>query len=207
VLHISLLSARQCQSQSFITTDGQSASLSWCQAPIWNPRPIYLLLSSITFRQLRIWWRRAPSLARGRVCSFQFPICNAFTQNLKANFVPDSKHHGSITATNRLTLRSEIFATTAVFWTLSIVLLVIITSLPATGFCLRFHVITHGESIQSPKCLKKNRKMDTSKRTLIVLLCHGHKLLEINAVYYEIHKKHNVWAKFCLLRASGLSVP
>jgi hypothetical protein len=24
--------------RSYITTDGQSASLSWCQAPIWGPR-------------------------------------------------------------------------------------------------------------------------------------------------------------------------
>jgi hypothetical protein len=28
------------QSQSNITNDSQSASLSWCQAPIWDPRPI-----------------------------------------------------------------------------------------------------------------------------------------------------------------------
>jgi hypothetical protein len=27
------------QSQSYITTDGQSASLSWCQAPIWDLGP------------------------------------------------------------------------------------------------------------------------------------------------------------------------
>jgi hypothetical protein len=27
------------QSQSYVTTDGQSASLSWFQAPIWGPRP------------------------------------------------------------------------------------------------------------------------------------------------------------------------
>jgi hypothetical protein len=30
------------QSQSHITTDNQSASPSWCQAPIWDPRPIFL---------------------------------------------------------------------------------------------------------------------------------------------------------------------
>jgi hypothetical protein len=29
-------------SQSHITTDNQSASPSWCQAPIWDPRPIIL---------------------------------------------------------------------------------------------------------------------------------------------------------------------
>jgi hypothetical protein len=30
---------RQSQSQSYITTDDQSASLSWCLAPIWGLRP------------------------------------------------------------------------------------------------------------------------------------------------------------------------
>jgi hypothetical protein len=35
-----------------ITTDGQSASLSRCQAPIWDPCPIFLPLSLIIFRQL-----------------------------------------------------------------------------------------------------------------------------------------------------------
>jgi hypothetical protein len=30
---------RATQSQSYIMTDGQSASLSWCQAPIWGLRP------------------------------------------------------------------------------------------------------------------------------------------------------------------------
>jgi hypothetical protein len=29
----------QSQSQSYITTDGQSASLSWNKAPIWGLRP------------------------------------------------------------------------------------------------------------------------------------------------------------------------
>jgi hypothetical protein len=29
-------------SQHHITTDNQSASLSWCLAPIWDPRPIFL---------------------------------------------------------------------------------------------------------------------------------------------------------------------
>jgi hypothetical protein len=30
---------RQSRSQSYVTTDGQPASLSWCQAPIWDLRP------------------------------------------------------------------------------------------------------------------------------------------------------------------------
>jgi hypothetical protein len=30
------------RSRSHITTDSESASQSWCQAPIWDPRPIFL---------------------------------------------------------------------------------------------------------------------------------------------------------------------
>jgi hypothetical protein len=33
----------ESQSRSYIKTDGQSASLSWCQAPKWNLQPIVLL--------------------------------------------------------------------------------------------------------------------------------------------------------------------
>jgi hypothetical protein len=61
-------------SQSYIITDGQSASVSWCQAPISDPRPIILLLSLIIFRQLRVHWCVAPSLTRGRVCGFQLSL-------------------------------------------------------------------------------------------------------------------------------------
>jgi CO dehydrogenase/acetyl-CoA synthase delta subunit len=43
-------------SQSYVQTDGQSASLSWCQAPIWGPiRGIYychVVAGSPTFRML-----------------------------------------------------------------------------------------------------------------------------------------------------------
>jgi hypothetical protein len=41
----------QSQSQSYVTTDGQSASLSWCQAPIWGLRPDFFFF---TLRQLRV---------------------------------------------------------------------------------------------------------------------------------------------------------
>jgi hypothetical protein len=37
----------QSQSQSYITTDRRSASPSWCQAPIWDQRPIFPILSLI----------------------------------------------------------------------------------------------------------------------------------------------------------------
>jgi hypothetical protein len=60
------------QNQSYIVTYSQSESLSWCQAPIWDPRPIFRLLSLIIFRQLRVCWCGAPSLTRSRICSFQF---------------------------------------------------------------------------------------------------------------------------------------
>jgi hypothetical protein len=35
----------QVTSQSFLTTDGQSASLSWYQTSNWDPRPIFLSCS------------------------------------------------------------------------------------------------------------------------------------------------------------------
>jgi hypothetical protein len=53
-------------------TDGQPASLSWCQAHIWDPLTNFSLLFLIIFRQLRVCWCGAPSLTRSPVCSFQF---------------------------------------------------------------------------------------------------------------------------------------
>jgi hypothetical protein len=35
----SSITESQSQSQSSVTTDGQSASLSWCEAPIWGSKP------------------------------------------------------------------------------------------------------------------------------------------------------------------------
>jgi hypothetical protein len=59
-----------CSSRSYITTDCQSASLSWCQAPIWDSQPLFLLPSLINFTGL-LMWGGAPSPTIGRVCSFQ----------------------------------------------------------------------------------------------------------------------------------------
>jgi hypothetical protein len=71
--HINKWSAlTQSESQSYIMTNSQSASLSWCQTTIWDSRLIFILLSLIIFRQLQICWCGAPSLMRSRVCSFQF---------------------------------------------------------------------------------------------------------------------------------------
>jgi hypothetical protein len=59
-------SQSQSQSQSHVTTDCQSASLSWCQAPIWGLRPLF-----ITVRHLQACWCGALSLTRERVCRLQ----------------------------------------------------------------------------------------------------------------------------------------
>jgi hypothetical protein len=55
-----LVTLRQYQSQSYLTTDGQSASLSWYQTPIWNPWPTVLYTSmetSLDSRGFAIMWR------------------------------------------------------------------------------------------------------------------------------------------------------
>jgi hypothetical protein len=42
------------QSQSYFMTDGQSASLFWCQATISDPQPIFLSLHGKIFRHLQL---------------------------------------------------------------------------------------------------------------------------------------------------------
>jgi hypothetical protein len=53
-------------SRSYVTTDGQSASLFWGQAPIWGPRPEFF-----TFKQLQFFRCVAPFVTRERVCRLQ----------------------------------------------------------------------------------------------------------------------------------------
>jgi hypothetical protein len=53
-------------SQSYITNDGQSASLSWCQPPSGVQDNVF-----VTVRQLRVCWCGTPSLTSGRVCSLE----------------------------------------------------------------------------------------------------------------------------------------
>jgi hypothetical protein len=67
-------------SWSEITTGSQSASPSWCQAPIWDQQLIFFLLD-IFFRQLRVCYFVAPSLTRGRVCN----LLSLFTSDSKSN--------------------------------------------------------------------------------------------------------------------------
>jgi hypothetical protein len=53
----------ESESESYVRTDGQSASLSWNEAPIWGLRPdIYYSLT------LMVLFCGAPSLTRRRVC-------------------------------------------------------------------------------------------------------------------------------------------
>jgi hypothetical protein len=56
----------QFLSQSYVTTDGQSASLSWNKTPMWGLRPKF-----ITVRHYGLLWCGALSLTRGRVCRLQ----------------------------------------------------------------------------------------------------------------------------------------
>jgi hypothetical protein len=76
------------QSQSYFTTDGQSARLTWCQALIWDSRSIFLLLALIIFRELRVCWRGAPSLTRSRVCSFRLLLEIASAVSVESRFLP-----------------------------------------------------------------------------------------------------------------------
>jgi hypothetical protein len=57
-------------SRSYLATDGQSASSSWCRAPFGTGDRTIISLSDNYF--LSSSWK-APSLTRGRVCNFQ---CN-----------------------------------------------------------------------------------------------------------------------------------
>jgi hypothetical protein len=43
----SLVSRIESECESYITTDGHSASLSWCQAPIWGLRPDFYYCQTV----------------------------------------------------------------------------------------------------------------------------------------------------------------
>jgi hypothetical protein len=57
----------QSQGQSYVTTDGQSSSLSWCQAPIWGLRPDFYYCQTVA--GFLMWG--ALSLTREWVCRLQ----------------------------------------------------------------------------------------------------------------------------------------
>jgi hypothetical protein len=53
-------------SKIYVTTDGQSAGLSWCQTPIWGPRPDFYYCQTVEG-----FVTRGASLPRRRVCRLQ----------------------------------------------------------------------------------------------------------------------------------------
>jgi hypothetical protein len=60
-------------SEVIFVADGQSASMSWCRAALWDPWPVFTC--SLVWHVLASWCR-APSLTRGRVCILQ---CRSLT--------------------------------------------------------------------------------------------------------------------------------
>jgi hypothetical protein len=67
------------ESESYITTDGQSASLSWNKAPIWGLRPDFycrLTVAGFLYGEL--------SLTRGRVCRLQLLLALTSTVILRS---------------------------------------------------------------------------------------------------------------------------
>jgi hypothetical protein len=71
-LHAGEVSSSTSTSKSYLTTDGQSASLSSYQATNWDPRPIFLSLHGYYFQAITAFWYGAPSLTRGRVSNLLY---------------------------------------------------------------------------------------------------------------------------------------
>jgi hypothetical protein len=62
----------ESESESYVTTDSQSVSLSWYKAPIWAYDQIFIAIRNTEYvGQLRVCWYGALSLTRGRVCRLQ----------------------------------------------------------------------------------------------------------------------------------------
>jgi hypothetical protein len=74
------------QSQSYITTDSQSASPSWCQASIWDPQPIFPILSDYFFRLFWVWWCGLPLWQE--VGSVFFSCCRASPVQPFSDLIP-----------------------------------------------------------------------------------------------------------------------
>jgi hypothetical protein len=69
------LCSSESESESYVTTNGQSASLSWYKAPIRGLRPDFFSVRNTEYVwQLHFWFRGSPSLTRGRVCLLYVPL-------------------------------------------------------------------------------------------------------------------------------------
>jgi hypothetical protein len=62
-----------CRVDSYVTTDGQSASLSWNKAPVWGLRPDFCYCQTVA--DVLMW--DTLSLMRGRVCRLQLLLALA----------------------------------------------------------------------------------------------------------------------------------
>jgi hypothetical protein len=67
--YLSLVTSSQLPLQVILS---QSENPSWCQAPIWEPRPIFPILFDYFFRQFVVCCCGASFLTRSRVCTFLF---------------------------------------------------------------------------------------------------------------------------------------
>jgi hypothetical protein len=61
------------EGRSYFTTDGQSVSMSWYRAPLWDLRPDITSYRNVAVWNLQSCFCEAPSLTRGWVCNLQ---CN-----------------------------------------------------------------------------------------------------------------------------------
>jgi hypothetical protein len=59
------------QSQMYLITCGQSTSISWCQAAIWDPGSFFSPFLEIIFRHVLFCCYRAPAFTWGRFCNLQ----------------------------------------------------------------------------------------------------------------------------------------
>jgi hypothetical protein len=77
------LTQSHSESQSYVTIDGLSASLSWCEAPSEAQDQIF-----VTVTRLWVCWCGTPSLTTGRVCCFQLLLVLACTFILVCDVSP-----------------------------------------------------------------------------------------------------------------------
>jgi hypothetical protein len=71
--------------RSYFTTDGQSVSMFWYRAPLWDLRPDATSCRNVAVWNLRSCFCGAPSLTRGRVCNLR---CNHSMVRVAQNPIP-----------------------------------------------------------------------------------------------------------------------
>jgi hypothetical protein len=84
----------QSQSQSHVTTDGQSVSMSWCRGPSGSRDQMFITVWRLL---LCLCW--TPSLTRGRFCRLSARVCifKSFVSTYISIYISDVKHTNSCT--------------------------------------------------------------------------------------------------------------